>query len=68
MTCQFTDELIRRMKPRLQGAFAPQGVVPLDMKLRLEQLRLAELCRADATPGSAVVSRPVPPAVVPVGV
>jgi hypothetical protein len=56
------------MKPRLQGAFAPQGVVPLDMKLRLEQLRLAELCRADANPRSAVVSRPVPPAVAPTGV
>jgi hypothetical protein len=51
MTYQFTSELVRRMKPALQNKYDLPGPLPLDIKLRLERLKLAELISqsADAT-------------------
>ena len=47
MNRSFADELVAGMKRSLQRRYAAQGVVPLDIKLRLERLRLVEIIRAE---------------------
>lgn len=47
MACPFTDELVRRMRPVLKGEYGVQSAVPLEIKLRLERLRLMEIIGAE---------------------
>lgn len=45
MAREFGTELLRGMAPRLRAEFEVQPYVPLDIKLWLERLKLAELVR-----------------------
>jgi hypothetical protein len=54
MTCPFTHELVRRMQPALQNKYALPGALPLDIKLHLERLKLAELVRKSGDLGREV--------------
>ncbi|MEI9902423.1 MAG: hypothetical protein WDN31_22695 [Hyphomicrobium sp.] len=58
MTFTFTDELVRRMRPNLKGQYAVQSAIPLEIKLRLERLRLMEIIRAEGQPQTP--KRPLP--------
>jgi hypothetical protein len=42
----FATELVRRIAPELRGEFAVQPILPLEIKLHLERLKLMELIRA----------------------
>jgi hypothetical protein len=42
----FAAELVRRVAPELRGEFAVQPILPLEIKLHLERLKLMELIRA----------------------
>lgn len=46
MARDFGTELLRGMAPRLKAEFEVQPYVPLEIKLRLERLKLSELIRA----------------------
>jgi hypothetical protein len=48
MNRTFAAELVRRIAPKLKAEFAVQPVVPLDIKLGMERLKLAELVREAA--------------------
>ena len=48
MNRTFAGELLLRMRPSLQCWYAVQGVVPLQIKLHLERLRLMEVVGAEA--------------------
>jgi hypothetical protein len=48
MNRTFAGELTLRMRPNLQCRYAVQGVVPLQIKLQLERLRLMEIISAEA--------------------
>lgn len=58
MTNQFTSELLSRMKPRFKDEYTPQGTIPLEIKLRLERLRLMEIIRSEAARQAPVAVRP----------
>ena len=47
MAAGFGRELIRFVKPRMKAELIVQPTVSLEIKLRLEKLRLAELISAD---------------------
>jgi hypothetical protein len=51
MTAGFRGELIRSIKTRLKTELAVEPAIPLEIKLRLERLRLAELRHAGASQG-----------------
>jgi hypothetical protein len=48
MNKTFAGELLLRMRPGLQCWCAAQSVVPLQIELRLNRLRLMEVIRAEA--------------------
>jgi hypothetical protein len=41
----FAAELVRRVAPELRGELAVQPVLPLEIKLHVERLKLMELIR-----------------------
>jgi hypothetical protein len=47
MAAGFGRELIRFVKPKMKAELIVQPIVSLEIKLRLEKLRLAELISAD---------------------
>ena len=47
MTDKFTGELLSRMKPTLQSRYGVAAAMPLEIKLRLERLRLLEIIREE---------------------
>lgn len=47
MNNEFTDELLRRLRPTLQRSHVVHGALPLEIKLRLERLRLIEIIRSE---------------------
>ena len=52
MAARFGSELIRSVKPRLKAELIVQPTLSLEIKLRLEQLRLAELlCSGESQAG-----------------
>ena len=55
----FATELVRRIAPVLRGELAIQPVLPLEIKLHLERLKLTELIRdlGDSSPGSIAVDQ-----------
>lgn len=66
MNSDFTRELISRMRPGLRRSDGVHCTLPLEIKLRLERLRLIEIIRAErlqpaaqCLPASA--GEPVPP-------
>ena len=53
MAAGFGSELIRSVKPRLKAELIVQPTLSLEIKLRLEKLRLAELtCPGDKEVGA----------------
>ena len=59
MSKTFAAELIWHIAPELRGAFAVQPVLPLEIKLHLERLKLTELIRAasETVTRSAITSQ-----------
>lgn len=57
MNQTYAAELVRRLAPELKGELAVQPILPLQIKLHLERLKLMELIRATsgAKPRAAVV-------------
>ena len=43
MEQKYASELVRRLSPELKGEFAVQPLLPLEIKLHLERLKLMEL-------------------------
>ena len=48
MSKTFAAELMRRLAPDLRGELPVQPILPLEIKLHLERLRLMELIRASS--------------------
>jgi hypothetical protein len=46
MNQTYATELVRRLAPELKDALAVQPILPLQIKLHLERLKLMELIRA----------------------
>jgi hypothetical protein len=46
MNHTYAAELVRRLAPKLKDEFVVQPVVPLEIKLHLERLKLTELIRS----------------------
>lgn len=47
MTDKFTGELLSRMTPALQRRYDVAAAMPLEIKLRLERLRLLDIIREE---------------------
>jgi len=47
MTNKFTGELLSRMTPALQRRYDVAAAMPLEIKLRLERLRLLDIIREE---------------------
>lgn len=60
MNQTYATELVRRLAPTLKVEFVVQPVVPLEIKLHLERLKLTELIRAtgEKTTRAAVDPQP----------
>ena len=61
MNQTYATELVRRLAPELKGELAVQPILPLQIKLHLERLKLMELIRATsgAKPRAAVAAAQV---------
>jgi hypothetical protein len=46
MNQTYATELVRRLAPELKGELAVQPILPLQIKLHLERLKLMEIIRA----------------------
>ncbi len=61
MNQTYAAELVRRLAPELKSELAVQPILPLQIKLHLERLKLMELIRAtsEAKPRAAVFAAQV---------
>jgi hypothetical protein len=55
----YAAELMRRIAPELKGACAVQPILPLEIKLHLERLKLMELIRdlAEKNPRAKAIAQ-----------